>query len=152
MYYKKGNLDKCIDYFDQAISLESDTQKKSDYAFKTATILFSKKQLSRSKQYAQKAISINPNNGNAYILIAQLYASSPNWSDEAALNKCTFFAVLDKLHKAKSVDPSVAAKANELIGTYSRHTPKDSDLFFIGLKRGDSVQIGGWIGETTTIR
>ena len=108
--------------------------------------------MSRAKQYANRSIALNPNNGNPYILIAQLYASSPNWSNEPALNKCTFFAVLDKLYKAKSVDSSVAAKANELINTYSRHTPKDSDLFFIGLKRGDKVTIGGWIGETTTIR
>lgn len=152
MYYKKGNLDKCIEYFDQAISVETDHVKKSDYAYKAATILFSKKQLSRARQYAQKSISLNGNNGNPYILIAKLYASSPNWSDEAALNKATFFLVIDKLHKAKSVDSSVAATANELINTYSRHTPKDSDLFFIGLKKGDSVHIGGWIGESTTIR
>ena len=81
-----------------------------------------------------------------------MYASSPKWSDEAALNKCTFFAVIDKLQKAKSVDESVAEQANELIRTYSGYTPKDEDLFFIGLKKGDAVTIGGWIGETTIIR
>ena len=53
-----------------------------------------------------------------------MYASSPNWSDEAALNKCTYFAVIDKLQKAKSVDPSVAEEANKLIGTYAAHTLK----------------------------
>lgn len=152
MYYKKGDFDKCISYFDQAIDLEKDQVKKSDYAYKTAAILFSKKQLSRAKQYALKSISLNGNNGNPYILLAQMYASSPNWSDEAALNKCTYFAIIDKLQKAKSVDSSVAEKANELIRTYAGHTPKDSDLFFIGLKKGDSVNIGGWIGETTVIR
>lgn len=90
-----------------------------------------------------------------YILVnvlAQLYAASPNWSDEGALNKCTYFAAIDKLQRAKSVDPSVAEKANELIRTYSAYVPKDEDLFFLGLKKGNSVTIGGWIGETTTIR
>ena len=70
----------------------------------------------------------------------------------SALNKCTYFAVIDKLQKAKSVDPSVAEEANKLISTYAAHTPKDADLFFLSLKKGDSVTIGGWIGETTTIR
>ena len=101
MYYKKGDMDKCIDYFDQAINLEQDQLKKADYAYKTAAILFSKKQLSKAKQYALKAISLDGNNGKPYILIANMYASSPNWSDEAALNKCTYFAVIDKLQKAK---------------------------------------------------
>jgi tetratricopeptide (TPR) repeat protein len=152
MYYKKGDIDKCISYFDQAINLEQDATEKSDYCYKTAAILLSKKQLSKAKQYAQKAISFNGSNGKAYILIAQMYASSPNWSDEAALNKCTYFACIDKLQKAKAVDPSCADEANKLIGSYAGHTPKDADLFFIGLKKGDSVTIGGWIGETTTIR
>ena len=152
MYLKKGDIDKCISYFDQATNLEQDVVKKADYAYKTATILFTKKQFSKAKQYALKSISLDGNNGKPYILIANMYASSPNWSDEGALNKCTFFAVIDKLQRAKSVDPSVAEEANKLIGTYAGHTPKDSDLFFLGLKKGDSVTIGGWIGETTTIR
>ena len=152
MYYKKGDIDKSISYFDQAVELEQDPDKKAEYSYSAAVVLFSKKQLSKAKQYANKAISIKKEYGDAYILIAQMYASSPNWSDEAALNKCTFFAVLDKLQRAKSVDPSVTDKANELIRIYAGHTPKDEDLFFLGLKKGNSVTIGGWIGETTTIR
>ena len=152
MYYKKGDLEKSISYFDQAVELEQEPDKKAEYAYNAAVVLFSKKKLSKAKQYAQKAISIKKEYGDAYILIAQMYASSPNWSDEGALNKCTFFAVLDKLQRAKSVDPSVTEKANELIRIYAGHTPKDEDLFFLGLKKGNSVTIGGWIGETTTIR
>ena len=145
MYYKKGDFNKCITYFDNAIELEQDPIKKADYNYSAAAVCFSNKQLS-------KAIELNGENGKPYMLIAQMYASSPNWSDEAALNKCVFFAVIDKLQKAKSVDPSCAEEADKLIRTYAGYTPKDEDLFFIGLKKGDSVTIGGWIGETTTIR
>ncbi len=152
MYYKKGDMDKCIEYFDQAISLEQDPVKKADYSYMTAAVLFSGKQLSKAKQYALRAISLDGENGKPYILIANMYASSPNWTDENALNKCTYFAAIDKLQRAKSVDPSLTEEANKLISSYSAHTPKDADLFFLGLKKGDSVTIGGWIGETTTIR
>ena len=147
MYYKKGDIEKSINYFDQAIELEQDPIEKANHCYSAAVVLFGKKQFSRAKQYANKAIK-----GDAYILIAQMYAASPNWSDEGALNKCTYFAAIDKLQRAKSVDPSVAEKANELIRTYSAYVPKDEDLFFLGLKKGNSVTIGGWIGETTTIR
>jgi len=152
MYYKKGDFDKCISYFDNAIELEQDPIQKADYCYSTAAVLFANKQLSKAKQYARKSIELNGEKGKPYILIAQMYASSPNWSDEAALNKCVFFAVIDKLQKAKSVDPSCAEEADKLIRTYAGYTPKDEDLFFIGLKKGDAVTIGGWIGETTTIR
>ena len=152
MYYKKGDIDKSVQYFDNAIELEQDMSQKAEYCYTVAQILFGAKQLSKAKQYARQSIEYNGASGKPYILIAQMYASSPKWSDEAALNKCTFFAVIDKLQKAKSVDESVAEQANELIRTYSGYTPKDEDLFFIGLKKGDAVTIQGWIGETTTIR
>lgn len=151
-YLKRGDTNKAMEFMDQAIELETNDTEKADYAYKAAQILYSMKQLSKAKSYANKAISLNGNHGAAYILIANMYASSPKWSDEPAMNKCTYFAAIDKLIRAKAVDPSVAEEANKLIGSYSAYTPKPEDLFFIGLKKGDSVTIGGWIGETTTIR
>ena len=49
------------------------------------------KRLSQARTYAQKAISYRDNYGAPYILIANLYATSPNWSDEPALNKVHLF-------------------------------------------------------------
>ena len=152
MYYKKGDIDKSVQYFDNAIELEQDLNQKAEYCYTVAQILFGNKQLSKARQYARKSIECNGENGKPYILIAQMYASSPNWSEESALNKCVYFAAIDKLQKAKSVDASCAEEADKYIRTYAGYTPKDEDLFFIGLKKGDAVTIQGWIGETTTIR
>ena len=152
MAYKKGDYDTAIKYFDEALTLESDNEKKAQIAYAVAATLFNVKKLSQARGYLQKAISFKENYGDAYILLAQLYASSPNWNDEAALNKCTYFVVIDKLQRAKAVDPTVADKANELISTYARYTPKAEDLFMLGIKAGDRVTVGGWIGESTTVR
>ena len=152
MAYKKGDFDTAIKYFDEALSLESDSEKKAQLCYIVAASLFNSKKLSQARSYLQKAIGFKENFGDAYILLAQLYASSPNWNDESALNKCTYFVVIDKLQRAKAVDPSVADKANELISTYARYTPKAEDLFMLGIKAGDRVTIGGWIGESTTVR
>ena len=148
MAYKKGDFDTAIKYFDEALSLESDSEKKAQLCYIVAASLFNSKKLSQARSYLQKAIGFKENFGDAYILLAQLYASSPNWNDESALNKCTYFVVIDKLQRAKAVDPSVADKANELISTYARYTPKAEDLFMLGIKAGDRVTIGGWIGES----
>ena len=152
MAYKKGDFDTAIKYFDEALSIESDSEKKAQLCYIVAASLFNSKKLSQARSYLQKAIGFKENFGDAYILLAQLYASSPNWNDESALNKCTYFVVIDKLQRAKAVDPSVADKANELISTYARYTPKAEDLFMLGIKAGDRVTIGGWIGESTTVR
>lgn len=150
--YKKGDIDGAVKFFDEAINLETDKVKQAEKAYAAAVALTSAKKLSQARTYAQKAISFNENYGAPYILIANLYATSPNWSDEGALNKCTYFAVIDKLQKAKAVDPSAAEEANKLIGRYSAHVPQAKDLFMLGYKAGDRITIGGWIGETVTIR
>ena len=152
MYYKKGDYDNAVKYFDEALAKETDNDKKAEMAYATAAALMQAKKLSQARAYCQKAISFKENYGDPYILLAQLYGSNPNWTDEPALNKCTYFVVIDKLQRAKAVDPSVTERANELISTYSRHTPQAKDLFMLGYKAGDRITIGGWIGESTTIR
>lgn len=152
MQYKKGNFDAAVKYFDEALSMETDNAKKAEMAYATSAALFSAKKLGQAKSYCLKAISFKEDYGEAYILLAQMYASNPHWNDEAALNKCVYFVAIDKLQRAKSVDPSVTEKANELISTYSRYTPQAKDLFMLGYKAGDRISIGGWIGESTTIR
>lgn len=152
MYFKKGDYTQAVKFFDEALSTETDDAKRSEMAYLTAAALLQAKKYAQARSYCQKSLSYNENYGEAYILMAQAIASSPNWSEEPALNKCTYFLVIDKLLRAKQVDPNCAEKANELISTYSRHTPAAKDLFMLGIKSGDRVTIGGWIGESTTVR
>lgn len=152
MAYKKGDYHQAMIFFDEAIELETDLVKKAEKAYAAAAVLFTNRQLANSRSYAQKAIGFNKNYGAPYILIANLYATNPNWSDDVVLNKCVYFLILDKLQQAKSVDPSVAEEADKLIRTYSKYTPDTSELFMMGYKKGDRITIGGWIGESTTIR
>lgn len=152
MYYKKGDYENSVKFFDEALDKETDNDRKAEIAYATAASLMQAKKLSLARSYCQKSISFKDNYGEPYLLLAQLYGSNPNWTDEPAMNKCTYFVAIDKLQKAKAIDPSVADRANELIATYSRHTPQAKDLFMLGYKAGDRVTIGGWIGETTTIR
>jgi tetratricopeptide (TPR) repeat protein len=153
LYYDKRNdTAKALEYFNQAIDLEEDPSLKSEYYYKTAVILKSLDQRSQAKNYLQKAISLNPNFGEPYIQLAQLYANNNQWCDEPALNQCTFYVVLDKLQTAKRMDPSVAEEADKLIKAYSEFTPKIEDLFMLSIKKGDKVEVKGWINETTTVR
>lgn len=152
MYIKKEHYEKAMPYIDEALAMETDNAKKAEMAYLAAASLSGAKKYSQARKYCYDALKYNENFGNAYILLANLYAASPNWSNEGALNRCTYFVCIDKLQRAKNVDPSVAEKANELIATYSRYTPEAKDLFMLGYKPGDRVTVGGWIGESTTIR
>ena len=151
-YFKKGETDKALELFDQAIELETSVTKKAEMCYKAGVANYSIKKYAKAREYAQKAISLNSTYGAPYILIAQCYAAAPNWNDNATLNKCTYYAVLDKLNKAKAVDPSVEKEVQKMYSAYSTHTPKIEDLFFLGYSKGQAITIGGWINERTTIR
>ena len=68
------------------------------------------------------------------------------------MNGCTYFLCLDRLDRAKAVDPSVKREADKLFAIYSKHTPKIEDLFMRGYEAGKVINIGGWINESTKIR
>ena len=151
-YFKRGDVNKSIEFFDQAIELDSTNLGKAEYSYKAAVILSSDKQLGKAKGYVTRAISLNGNKGAYYILLANIYAAAPRWNDDANLNNCKYYAVLDKLYQAKRVDESVTEEANKMIAAYSTHTPAVEELFFLGYKKGDQVKVGGIINETVTIR
>lgn len=151
-YFKRGDIDKAMELFDQAIELETSATNKADMCYKVGAVHYSLKNYSKARAYALKAIENNSKFGMPYILIAQCYAATPNWSSDPIMSKCTYFAALDKLYRAKAVDPSVKKEADKFIASYSTYTPETTDLFMKGYKTGDAVTIGGWINERTTIR
>lgn len=151
-YYKRGDIEKAMEFFNQAIELEASVTNKAELCNVVAQLHLTSKQYSKARSYAQKAISMNSKFGDPYIVIAQCYAAAPNWSDDNVKNSCTFFAAIDKLQRAKAVDPSVGKEANKLISSYSACTPAKEELFMRGLTSGTKITIGGWINETTTIR
>ena len=118
-----------------------------------AGIFSNQRNFARARQAAYDALEYNPNNGEAYILVAQLYASSAaNIFPESEKAGLVYLAAVDKLQKARSVDPSVASKANNLINRYSAAFMDTETAFMMGIKAGETVTIPGWIGETTTVR
>ena len=150
---KNKDYDGAMKFYEQAAELEADKSKSSDYMMTLAQILFSQRSYSQARQAAYDALKFNPNNGSAYILIGQMYASSAQGIfSESEKRGLVFAAAIDKLQKAKSVDSSVSAEANRLIGQYSNYYMEKEDAFMMGLKEGESVFVPGWIGETTTIR
>ncbi|MDD2314442.1 MAG: hypothetical protein PHS25_04955 [Proteiniphilum sp.] len=147
------DYETALKYYEQAAELETDKSKASDYMMQLAGIFSNQRNFAKAREAANDALNYNPANGEAYILIAQLYASSANnIFSEPEKAGLVYLAAVDKLQKARAVDPSVAAKANSLINRYSAAFMDTETAFMMGFKAGESVFIPGWIGENTTIR
>ena len=88
-------------------------------------MLFEQNAYSKARQYCQKALEVNPNYGNAYLLIGKMYAATSKsvFPNDGVLARAAYNAAIDKFEKAKQVDPSVAEEANTLISSYRAHLP-----------------------------
>ncbi len=153
MYMKTGDLDKAISYLSDAISLEEDPDSKAKYHNTLGLIYMSQKKYSQTRAEARKAIALRSDWGAPYILIGKAYAASASsYGSTEFEHKTVYWAAIDQFAKAKSVDADALAEANENIALYSQYFPNTEEIFFQGLKAGDSYKIGGWIGVTTTVR
>ncbi|MBP5318660.1 MAG: tetratricopeptide repeat protein, partial [Paludibacteraceae bacterium] len=150
---KKKEYSNAIALFEEAISLSDDNSDKYEYSYHIALLHQASGSYTAARSAARRALEFEPNHGEPYILIAQMYADSKVYPDDAILAKTVFWAAVDKLEKAKSVDPECAAKAQQLINTYKKYFPTKEDVFFKPeLKPGAPFQIGGWIGESVICR
>lgn len=149
------NYDLAITYFEEAATLDSDPISKADDYYMIALLMFEQNNYSRSRQYALKALEFNPNYGQAYILIGNMYAATAKsvYPNDAVMARVVYNTAIDKFERARQVDPNVADDANRLISTYRAHLPSTEEIFMHpDLEKGKPITIGGWIGERTTVR
>lgn len=150
---KQGDDTKAVSYYTKAADLASTDDIKYDIWIKLAKTAKNNGQYSTVRDYARKALTINQNSGEAYILIGDAYAASAASCGSGDLGRGGVYLVaVDKYAKAKSVDPSVAEDAQNKINKYSAYFPGKEDAFFKGINNGDSYSVGCWIGENTTVR
>ena len=160
MSKKKGDWQGAVEYYDQATDLAETNEDKAEYQYRAAYLLYDKvKSYPQSRAYLRKSLEYNPEQGRCYILMGILYASSTPYSKEeygakaAILNKTVFWAAVDKFNKAKQVEPSCAEEASKLVSTYAKYFPTKEERFDLPNEfSGSTFTVGGWIGETTTIR
>lgn len=153
--FKQGETETCLKFFSEAVQLATESDDKAEIYFNMSLVSFDAKNYPKCKEYALKAIEQKEDYGNAYLIIGRAYAAAVRsvYPDDPILSSCVYYAVVDKLNKAKSLDPSLEEEINPLIRTYSAHFPKKEDIFMKPeLEVGKPFRIGGWIQETVTIR
>ncbi|MDR1729970.1 MAG: hypothetical protein LBR52_04840 [Prevotellaceae bacterium] len=150
--YNNKEYRKAITYFEEAVKLESSNAEKSKLKMKVAAIYNTLNDYENAREASRVALNFNPSNSSAYIMIAHLYAQyASKIDDDPVIQKTAYWAAVDKLEKAKSVDPSSAANVNKMISTYKANFPPKAELFMRNIT-GDTYTVPGWINEKTAIR
>lgn len=147
---KDGDSRGAIADFDKAAELETDRRKKSDIYYKAATVArkFSK---SQARTYAQKAINANGSNGKAFLLIANLYASSANECGSTPFEKrAVYWKAADLARQAARVDPALSGHASQAAASYSAKAPSKTDIFQSGMA-GKTIAFDCWVGGSVKV-
>jgi tetratricopeptide (TPR) repeat protein len=150
---KRGKLAEASQMRKEAFELETDPIKKSNLLLKDAYDLSRKGKKSDARRQANAALKFNPSNGNAYLLIATMYARSANSCGTDLFSKrMVYVAALNKARRAAVVDPSMSQKVKKFVKSYASNIPTKQDGFAEGYKAGDSYKVGCWIGETVRVQ
>ena len=150
-FFKDKKYSDAATFFEQATKTENNDRKYR--AYRNLGMCYQNMgSLSRARDIFRRAAQVDPTNGEPYLLIAMLYAESSKQFSGEIESKAVFWAAVDKCIKAKSIDPSINDRANSLIRSYSAAFPSMETIFFNDYSEGQSFNVGGWIGESTTIR
>ena len=153
LFFRRDNIERAIEYFEEAIRQETNPFDKARYNYLLAGIMLTKyNRFVDARRYALEAIRSRPDWGMPYILLADIYVSGPKCGEEAFEQAHVYLVAVDKLQTARRVDPDVARTVDERIRTYSRHFPNRDEAFFRGLSEGATLRVGCWINESTTLR
>jgi hypothetical protein len=150
-YRAKKNNAKALEIYQKAAEKEEDvTLKVNDYII-MAKIALANRNHVQAKNYAEKALALNPNKGEAYILIGDSYLQAAHGCTEFDKN-AIYWVVVDQYIKAKNVDAGIAGAANRRIATYSNYFPTKADGFFRSIHEGDTYTLSCYPSLSTKAR
>lgn len=152
--FGRGETAEATDYLKKGIAMDIGSERLSAAHYALAQINHKNGQYGTARTHYNQAASNRPGWGEPYLQIGKMYASSVRscGNGDGFQQGVVVCAALDMWAKAKSVDGSVAGEANSLIGKYSGSVPTKEDAFQKGIKAGQSVSVGCWIGGSTSVR
>ena len=153
LMFDKEKDGEAVKNIEKALELCIDCEDKLKYTKTAASIFSGAGKATKAYSMAQKWLELDPNAGSAYLIMSRSIASSASSCANDAFEKGIIYIIAsDVAAKAKSVDESVASKANKMIGGYRSQFPTSEDVVFKGVNKGDSYSIGCWINRSTTIK
>lgn len=151
--YDAGDFAGAVKKYDDAINGEMDAEKKASYLFSKASIQFRKlKKYSAARATALEAAKVRSGWGRPYMLIGDMYGSGARNCGGSWDQRLAILAAMEKYRYAKSIDASVTDDANSRLSKYRASMPTIEDGFQRGIKEGQTVKVGCWIGENVKVK
>ena len=148
---KEGKTSEALEYYNQAVDLETDSYEKSKILYRIASNLKKKGSYGQARSYFYKALEQNPSMGKAYLAVASMYASSANnCGTDNFTKRAVFWLAAQEAAKAGRVDGNLKSAAGKSIANYNAKAPSKSEVFSSG-RAGETIKVGCWIGRSVKV-
>ena len=148
---KQGNSEDALNYYQESVSLQTDNYKKANILYKIAVKFKNAGRRVSARNYAEQALSFQPSLGQAYLLIANMYADSANGCGDTQFNKrAVFWLAAQTAIKAGRVDSSLKKISDRTAAAFNGRAPSKTDIFTEG-NQGTSIRFSCWIGKSVKV-
>lgn len=148
---KQGNSEDALNYYQESVSLQTDNYKKANILYKIAVKFKNAGRRLSARNYAEQALSFQPSLGQAYLLIANMYADSANGCGDTQFNKrAVFWLAAQTAIKAGRVDSSLKKISDRTAAAFNGRAPSKTDIFTEG-NQGTSIRFSCWIGKSVKV-
>lgn len=142
----EGKNEEAFKYYNQAVELADDNQKKAEIYYDMAKINAADGQKVSARANARKALSMDPSFSDAYTLIGNLYLGSYDdcrGGESKVKDRAVFIAAYEMYKKAGNSQGMEKAK---------EQFPSIGEIFEEGMKEGDVLSVGCWVQESVTLQ
>jgi tetratricopeptide (TPR) repeat protein len=148
---KAGDSQGALNYYEESLTLEQDQYRKASILYKIAVKFKTRGLKSKARSYARRALKNQPSMGKAYMLIANLYASSANDCGTTQFEKrAVYWLAAKTARRAASFDPATKKTALKMAVSYEGRAPSKTDIFTEG-NAGQTIRFSCWINDSVTV-
>lgn len=153
-YLAKQDNEKAEQWYLKGVEGLKDENDQLSVYKALSTLYYNKGNVSSAKNYANKVLEKDPNNGEAHLIIAWSYVKSQSSCSADGIDGLSvYWAAVDRAIKAKTVDPGVEEVANKAINAYSARFIKQTEAFFKNFTHEEgSTYTVPCLGVTTKVR
>lgn len=145
-YLSSGEINKALEYFEQAANLASTDEEKYSALMGQASANSKKGNKTRARALAYEALSAKPDSPEAYNLIGNLYFTSYDdciGGESKVLDRGVFLAAYNMYQKSGNTAQMKACK---------EQFPSVEEIFTETYKKEQSITVGCWINQTVKIQ
>ena len=146
---KQRKFPDAIKFYSESAELQTNPTEKAKIYYTLASGLLAG-DLPKSKEYLNKAATLDPKAGKPYLFLAQLYVNNAETCGKNDFEKkAVYYLAIETVKKASIAEPRLKPTSDQMAVEYAKKTITTDEIAKAKMN-GKSITFGCWINETIT--